>query len=70
MKVFYKVKYSKGCSSAKYCIYLLTSFSTFAGQFTTQNLKEEFPRDNPENIKEQFSYMRNTNLQHKWQYTY
>jgi len=58
MQVFYKVKYSKGCSTAKYCIYLLTSFITFAGQFTIQNLQEEFPRNNPENIKEQFFYMR------------
>jgi hypothetical protein len=52
MQAFYKVKYNKGCSTAKYCIYLLTSFITFAGQFTIQNLQEEFPRNNPENIKE------------------
>jgi hypothetical protein len=52
------VKHGKGCSTAKYCIYLVTSFITVAGKFIIQNKEEEFPRNTPENIKEQFSYMR------------
>lgn len=36
VQVFYTVNYGKGCSAAKYCIYLLTSFISFAGKFDTE----------------------------------